>query len=221
MANRTNTFAGWQEGRVSSREEVVRRFLAVSRRTRVTYRYITDLAEAVAHQIALVEGKPCSTSTLLRNKRYKALLLNFMANLPGAENISTKVITDDKAKAIVTALELESANVRSENERLRLYVQSLEKQLEGKVLAAPTATESTVQSDESDLVINQLEVSLGLACKALWLVVSRFDGLIAAETEGQRLLDLSAHRREEREIVDAKTARPFFEWLRRNGEIAA
>ena len=221
MAKRVSTFADWQERQVSSREEVIKRFLAVSRRTRATYKYVTDLAEAAAHQITLAEGNPCSTSTLLRNKRYKALLLNFMANLSCAQNIDPKTITDDKAKAVIAALELESANFQRENERLRLYAQSLEKQLEGKSPEPHPVGDGTAQRDESDVAISQLEVSLGLACKAMWLVVSRYNTLIVADTEGERLLDLSAHRREEREIVDPKTARPFFEWLRHNGEIAA
>ena len=92
MTAKKNPFAEYQVEKTRAREELITRFLGSLRRTRAKYEYVTDLAKAVAEQIAMSERLPCSTSTVLRNKRYKALLLNFMASQSGVAGADRKSV---------------------------------------------------------------------------------------------------------------------------------
>lgn len=140
-----NRFATWQEANQIRREAIIGAYLDFLGKTKVKVRNPTDLAELVAQHISQVEGKPCNKSTLLRNTRYKAKLLSYQARTlaPGRKALNARVITDPTAKALITGAELESGNLKRELERLKIYVTSLEEQVDrlqsrGRQLPSPT-----------------------------------------------------------------------------------
>lgn len=208
-----NPFAGYQAKKVDTREAFITQYLATLRRTRAKYEYVTDLAKAVAEQIALVEKKPCSVSTLLRNQRYKALLLNFMATQAGVAGKSP--VTDSAAsKMLVMAAELESVGHKREVERLKTYVTSLERQLDeigSTRITGPAVTPGAVLTDD-------LSNRFAMTCKTLWLVLDHFKDLISVDIDGQQIIDLSAPRKSN-VIAAAVDAGAFFEWLQINKSV--
>lgn len=129
MPKLKNPFAKYQAGKVERRCEVIIKYLAALRRTKNRFEYVTDLAKNVAMQISLSEKKPCSASTLLRNKHYKVLLLNFMAALSGTAAFNISSVTDHAARDMIRAAQLELGNLRRENERLHSHISSLEKNI--------------------------------------------------------------------------------------------
>lgn len=214
MPKLKNPFAKYQTDKVASRENTITRYLGTLRRTRGKYQYVTDLAKAVAEQIELAEKKPCSPSTLLRNNRYKALLLNFMASQSGTDYLSSSSVTDPMAKLLLNAAELEAGNLKRENERLHSYVTSLEKRLDvhNKM---PTMLVPNAENYSAKENLDALSTNYALVCKSLWLVLDHFKGVVTADADGQRIIDLAAPRRTN-VIVDANTAAPFFDWLQLN-----
>lgn len=210
MPRLKNPFAKYQTKKVAGREELITKYLGTLRRTRAKYQYVTDLAKGVAEQIELSEKKPCSPSTLLRNKRYKALLLNFMASQSGTALLNSSSVTDNIAKHLLNTSELELGNIKRENDRLHAYVTSLEKRLDDrdKLTVAPVV----MTDDEVKRELDDLNIKFALVSKSLWLVLDRFKDVLTADADGQRIIDLSA-RRSKSVVVNADTAAPFFEWL--------
>lgn len=217
MPKLKNPFAKYQIEKVAGREGTITRYLDTLRRTRAKYQYVTDLAKLVAEQIELTEKKPCSPSTLLRNKRYKALLLNFMASQSGTDSLNNRSITDNTAKLLLNAVELELGNLKRENQRLHSYVTSLEKRLdERKKLAAPPSSKTGNEGATRNLV-DTYSTKYALACKSLWLVLEHYKTVVTADADGQRIINPSMRRKNV--VVDADTAAPFFEWLRLNKDM--
>ncbi len=210
MPRLKNPFAKYQTEKIAGREELITKYLGTLRRTRAKYQYVTDLAKGVAEQIELSEKKPCSPSTLLRNKHYKALLLHFMASQSGTALLNSNSVTDNTAKHLLNTSELELGNFKRENERLHAYVTNLEKRLDNndKLTTAPVA----MSDDEVKRALDALNTKYALVCKSLWLVLDHFKDVLTADADGQRIIDLAAPRRKN-VVVNADTAAPFFEWL--------
>lgn len=209
MPKLKNPFAKYQTEKIAGREELITKYLRTLRRTRAKYQYVTDLAKGVAEQIELSEKKPCSPSTLLRNKHYKALLLHFMASQSGTDSLNSNSVTDNTAKHLLNTRELELGNIKRENERLHSYVTTLEKRLDdrNKLTVAP----KVMTDDEVKRERDALNTKYALVCKALWLVLDRFKDVLTADADGLRIIDLSAPRSKS-VVVNADTAAPFFEW---------
>lgn len=212
-----NPFARYQSEKVTSREQTITRYLGTLRRTRAKYQYVTDLAKAVAEQIELTETRPCSASTLLRNKRYKALLLHFMASQSGTGALSSSAVTDNTAKLLLNAADLEVGNLKRENERLHSHVTNLEKQLDARNKLAPVPLQK-VGEDSARRELDSLLTKYALVCKSLWLILDHFKDVVTADADGQRIIDLAAPQRKN-VVVNADTAAPFFDWLMVNKEI--
>lgn len=208
-----NPFKGYQDKVVAGREQIVVRYLASLRRTRAKFEYVTDLAKAVAEQIGLAEGKPCSFTTLLRNKRYKAFLLSFMAMRSGTDAVR---VSEPAAQALIHTVELELSNVKRDNERLRAYIAELEAKLpeHAPPPVLPSRTSATV--DAADPI--RLSNEKALACKALWLVLNHFKDLVSLDTERGCIIDLAASKRRN-VIVAAEIAEVYLDWLRTNSNV--
>ncbi len=206
-----NPFKSYQQGIVNGREQIIARYLASLRKTRAKFEYVTDLAKAVAEQVAMAEAAPCSFTTLLRNKRYKALLLNFQATRAGTKEVS---VTEPAALARIHAAELDLGNVGRDNQRLRSYIADLEAQLAHKPTLPSAITDSTDWSDR----LLELSNEKAFACKALWIVLNHFKELASIDTERGCIIDLAASKRNN-VIVNPETARVFLDWMRSNAGI--
>lgn len=187
------------------------RYLASLRRTRAKFEFVTDLAKAVAEQVGLAEGKPCSFTTLLRNKRYKALLLNFMAMRSGTHIVQ---VSEPAAKALIHTVELELGNAKRDNERLRAYIADLE----ARVTEQPLLPSSPVQRPDSADELPRLSNDKALACKALWLILEHFKDLVSIDVDRGCIIDMAASKRKN-VIVEPEIARVYLEWVRANSMV--
>lgn len=207
----TNPFKGYQDKIVEGREQIIARYLSSLRKTRAKFEYVTDLAKAVAEQVGMAEGKPCSFTTLLRNKRYKALLLNFMAMRSGTDIVQ---VSDPSAQALIHTVELELGNAMRDNQRLRAYIAELEARVSEQPVAASPLTKSPQSADE----LSRLSNEKALVCKALWLILEHFKDLISIDTDHGHIIDLAASKRKN-VIVEPEIARVFLEWVRANSRV--
>jgi hypothetical protein len=206
-----NPFKGYQEKVVTERENIIVRYLASLRKTRAKFEYVTDLAKAVAEQVEMTEGAPCSFTTLLRNKRYKALLLNFMAMRPGTDAIQ---VTEPAAQARIYTVELELGNVNRDNERLRSYITDLELRRAEQPIVPSAATQMTDSSDK----LLELSNEKAMVCKALWLVLDHFKDLVSIDAGRGCIIDLAASKRNN-VVVESESARVFLDWVQSNSGI--
>ncbi len=214
MAKGRNTFEGYQQAKQEGRELLVVQYLEQLRSTKVKFPHVTGLAEMVATHIAYQEQRPCNKATLLRNKRYKALLLTFMAAHLGAgtKSLKFKDVTDETAKALVTTAQLEASNLKREGERLRAYIAHLEKH-QGASAAAPVTAEAQPSSE----ALHDLQLKYTRTCQALYTLLQHFGKTLSVDTDRQQILDMSRLRNNV--VVEAATAAPFFEWLRLNRDV--
>lgn len=206
-----NPFKGYQDNVVAAREQIIVRYLSSLRKTRAKFDYVTDLAKAVAGQLELAEGKPCSFTTLLRNRHYKALLLNFMAMRSG---VGTVRVSEPAAQALIHTVQLELGNTKRDNDRLRTYIVDLEARLDQQPLL-PTLSKQPPDSAEDS---SRLASEKALACKALWLVLDHFKDLVSIDADRGCIIDLAASKCRNI-IVEPETAQVFLHWLRVNSEV--
>lgn len=200
MSDPKNPFAGYQQDKVASRAAVIEEHLNALAKNRTQFKYITDLAAAVAEKVGTVEGTPCNRATLLRNAAYKSKLLRYMADHCGA--------TDPLAKAEVVALTngLEAGNLRRENERLKAYIRTLERRADVQAVPPQIAAPPTDGG--------QLLQDYALTCKALATLLTTLNDFLVLDESGA-ILDMS-RRPSDRVVVDAKTAEAFARWWKAN-----
>lgn len=215
MTKGRNTFEGYQQAKQSGREKLIIQYLEQLATSRVKFKHVTGLAEMVAIHITQSEQRPCNKATLLRNNRYKALLLTFMAAHLGAgtKSLRFKDIGDDKSKSLVATAQLEAANLRREVERLKLYVTHL-----GEKVSAPRNAGATdgahIEIEKLQETLRETQLKHTRTCQALFSLLNHFSQAVSADVEQQRILDLSRLRNNV--IVDSTKAAPFFEWLAAN-----
>jgi hypothetical protein len=215
MPKGKNTFEGYQRAKQERREHLVIEYLEQLKTSRVKFQHVTGLAEMVATHLTHQEQKPCNRATLLRNKRYKALLLTFMAAHlgGGTKHLRLRDAGDDKAKSLVVTAELEASNLKREVERLRVYVAHLEKQQTGQhaIASTPAEVSATLQD------LHEAQLNLTRTCQALFAVLRHFERTVSVDLDQVQVLDMSRLRNNV--IVDSGIAKPFVEWLRRNQDI--
>lgn len=209
-----NPFAGWQQANQEKREILVRQFLTYLKRKRVRCEYITDLADMAATHIAEQEGKSCNRSTLMRNKRYKVLLLSYMAQQlsDGTDAIVRSSIKDPQANALVITAELGSENLRREIGRLKAYIAELESSKPSGRKTAKAAQEAPA-GDNFDVI----QAKYVATCQALFAVLKHFDGLLRSDSDAHRIVDVSS--RPPKVVIDDGLAAPFFEWMHLNRDV--
>lgn len=215
MAKARNRFEGYQQAKQERRERLIVDYLEQLKTSRVKFNHVTGLAEMVATHISYQEQKPCHRATLLRNDRYKALLLTFMAAHlgGGTKSLRLKDVADEVAKSLVVTSQLEASNLRREVDRLKAYVAHLEMQQSGRrATQSPPVDESSTQQEVRDV-----RLKLTRTCQALWAVLHHFDNMVSVEMEREVVLDMSRLRNNV--LVDTTLAAPFVEWLRLNRDI--
>ena len=210
-----NPFAGWQQAKQEKREVLVQQFLTYLKKKRVRCKYITDLADMVATHITEQEGKSCNRSTLLRNKRYKVLLLSYMAQQlsDGTDAIVRSSIKDPQANALVLTAELGSENLRREISRLKAYIAELES---SKPSGRGTAPKTTLEAHTEDSV-DVIQAKYVATCQALLAVLKHFEGLLRSDSDAHRIVDVSS--RPPKVVIDDRLAAPFFEWMHLNRDV--
>lgn len=209
-------FSAWQEAKQAKRETIIDEFLNSLTKSRVKVSLPTYLADLIAKHIAQVEGKPCNKSTLLRNNRYKAKILSYLAKslAPGAKALNSRSVTDPTAKALITSAQLEGGNLKRESERLKIYVKSLEEQVDrlqsqGRPLPIASIT------NESCTGSSDFEYRFIRTCQTLRSLIGHLNLIVHIDPCSQRILDAS--KRRDNVIVGKDVAGPFFDWLAAQG----
>lgn len=217
MAKARNTFEGYQQAKQERREQLIVEYLEQLKTSRVKFQHVTGLAEMVATHISHQEQKPCNRATLLRNKRYKALLLTFMAAHlgGGTKSLKLKDVADEKAKSLVVTSQLEASNLRREVDRLKVYIAHLERQQSGP----PASLPPPVHDGHAQQELRDVQLKLTRTYQALFAVLRHFDKMVSVDMEREVILDQARLRNNV--LVDAKLAAPFVEWLRLNRDIGA
>ncbi|WP_431476516.1 hypothetical protein [Massilia eburnea] len=210
---KTSNCRHYQESAVSGRESAIKEYLKSLKRSRAEFEHITSLATAVAAQLTIVEKRdsPCSYTTLLRNETYKSHLHKYM--LAKGSGATTKV-SDPIAQARIHLIELDLANAKRDNERLRLYISDLEERVSREPALAPPVKALGDSANEIVLLSNER----AQACKALWLVLEHFEGLVSVDSGRGCIIDLGAPLRSN-VIVDRDAAKVFLDWLSANSWI--
>jgi hypothetical protein len=207
-----NPFKAYQKAVVADREAKLATALKELKVARAAFPYITDLAKVVAARITQLESAPCSYTTLLRSSRYKAMLLEFMAAKAAHNPVRT---TDPLIQARIRTLELDRGNLERENERLRSFIKDIETSRREVpfVLAMPAK-----EIEKSELIT--LSNERAMICKALWLMLEHFRGVVSVDAERGCIIDLAAPQRKN-VIVDAVVAKGFLDWLNENAWVGS
>lgn len=218
-----NTFASYQEAKQVRRQQYIEAYLSVGRKSRQKYDFVTDLATAVANHISAIEkrdgisDKECKPSTLLRNTRYKSLLLSYQAESasPGLRNANKRVSKAAPTQTPNSLLaELETSNLRLENQRLKYHISDLEKALvdKGTAMIAPPGGASGINVE---VELSEMEFKYVSTCQVLMAILAKLQDVLVVDVDGTRILD-AAMRRGDNVIVDGKLAAPFFDWLKKH-----
>lgn len=217
MTKGRNTFEGYQAAKQDRRAQLIIQYLEQLKTSRVKFKHVTGLAEMVATHITHQElklkqkQKPCNKATLLRNIRYKSLLLTFMAAHlgGGTKNLKLRDVGDEKAKALITTVQLEAGNLRREVERLKVYVVHLEKNQSATPTTLPTPVDGGLRE-----ALHEMQLKHVRTCQALQRVLLHFEKSLAVDMGRRQILDMSRLRNNV--VVDTDVTAPFFEWLRDN-----
>ena len=212
---RQDTFEGYQQAKQEGREKLIIQYLEQLATSRVKFKHVTGLADMVAIHITQSEHRPCNKATLLRNDRYKALLLSFMAAHLGAgtKSLRFRDLGDDKSKAQVVTAQLEAANLRRDVERLKGYVTHLEGNKDApRIKGSEKDRVSELANMQQSLRETHLKHTR--TCQALLALLNHFSQTVSVDVQQQRIVDLSRLRNNV--IVDSSKAAPFFEWLAAN-----
>lgn len=212
-----NTFERYQLKKQEKRETLISEFLTYLKTSRVQTRFVTDLADLVSNHISESEGRPCNKATMLRNPRYKSMLLNFMTNsmAKGTKHLSVNDIKDSKAQALIVTAKVESGNLKRDNERLRNYVSQLESLISEthEINKVSRNIEGNSSSSDSET----LHIKYVRVCQALHEVILHMKPALSVDVKGKRILDMSKLRNNV--IVDSDIAFGYFDWLQANDGI--
>lgn len=215
-----NTFKGYQEAKQSRREDLIEAYLQALKLMRQEFKHITQLAEMVALHITHVEkadspDRRCSASTLLRNKRYKALLLSYMAEqmTGGVKRVRGQKIDPSAMEMVLVQAELEILNLKNENQRLKLaYTAQLEDQVAHQERQRPALESQDMR--KVDATMADLQFKYAQTCKAMLRLLERLHNYVSVDQEEKSIVDLSIKRGAKRAIVGPEEAGPFCEWLK-------
>jgi hypothetical protein len=209
-----NRFEAFQNEKQARRELLINDFLSYLKTSRTRHPHVTALAEFVAKHISIKEGKPCNRATLLRNPRYKSMLLSHMSDnlAAGTKKLSIRDITDPKSQSLTLTFQLEASNLKRDNERLRAYVSQLESTVsltENKVTLVTVNTSDSLRRE-----LEQAQIQYARACQSLQIVIKHLNTVISIDMNARQIIDLT--KRVNNVIVNSDIASGFFEWLDAN-----
>lgn len=134
---------------------------------------------------------------------------NFVA---GTKRIAVKDIADPKAQALTLTLQVETSNLKRDNDRLRLYVAQLESAVactDKQVLALTASTPDALQRE-----LDQAQIRYARACQSLQLVIKHLNSVVSVDMNSRQIVDLT--KRVNNVIVNSDIASGFFDWLDAN-----
>jgi len=223
IPKQSNSFASYQEAKQVRRQKYIEEFLLVARKSRQKYDYVTDLARAVSHHISATEkrlgvtDKECNPSTLLRNERYKSLLLSYLAESagPGLRNADKRAVKLNPVESSSALLsQLETSNLRLENQRLKYHIVDLEKALVDRDTTTIAKVE-TGRVTDIEVELSEMEFRYVSTCQALMMILSKLQDVLVTDVEKEQILD-AAMRRGDNVIVGGVLAAPFFDWMKKH-----
>lgn len=213
-----NTFESYQAEKQDRREQLIRDYLGFLTESKVSFKHVTGLAVMVSKHVAKHDksGK-CDKSTLLRNPRYKSLLISHIVDSRvGTKRLAQRGIKDDAARAAVATAQLQAANLRREVARLKAYVESLEK----TAVALPAShSEPSKELERVKADLHLGGIKFARTCQTLYKVLKQMDRVLLLDPEQRRILDLSKTRNNV--VVGADLADPFFDWLAEIRQLSA
>lgn len=176
METKKNNFKNYQAEKVAKRLVMIKDQIAIYKKKQVGFKNITEMAEVLSEYITKQEGTSCSSSTILRNDKYKSLIEDYFYSQPGVKK-------PGEASNLIAELTL--SNVERENMRLKQYIASLEKELD-----EIKNNKSTKVLDNKDSYLTAEESSAANLKKALNMLIKHFEGLVAVNENGD-LIDLT------------------------------
>ncbi len=177
METKKNNFKNYQSEKVAKRLVMIQEQIALYKKKQVGFKNITEMAGTLSEYITKQEGSACSSSTILRNDKYKGLIEDYFYSQPGVKK------PGDTSNLIA---ELTLSNVERENMRLKQYIASLEKELDGY----KSGKGNTPILESKGSYLNAEESSSANLRKALNMLIKHFDGLVAINESGD-LVDLT------------------------------
>lgn len=220
---KVNTFKGYQDEKQNRRIELINAYLQTMKKSKIDAPHITALAAMVADHISRAEGGECSTSTLLRNMRYKALLLTYMAERVRAGTIQLGKSAKESpiAKAMIMASELDALNYGNEIRRLKAYIKDIEDRLQA-LDTGKNKIGGDVDTSKSEMEkkLNDYIFKYAASCKIISILLASDSlKLNAVRNDQTKTIDDPAKKRNN-VIVDAQHCAPYFEWLEKNKTVS-
>ncbi len=199
-----NNFRGYQEEKQARREVAITSYLKVLKDKKARFKYITDLAKMIALHLTQVEGKVCTHGTLLRNARYKTILLSFMADeiRPGVQSVIGRFSDDPAVQSQLTHLQLANRILTNENQRLKRHIAVLGEEPK----QAEMQTQRMKIDNEQDF-----EGKFIKTCQLLLRIHEYAKDFIEIDIGSARILDPA--KRINNTIADGRLTQPFFDWL--------
>lgn len=199
-----NRFRDFQEKNQNDRVAIIELCLEELANKRSRYQYITDLAKDVSEYLSNEQKKPCSTSTLLRNRKYKAMLTSFFADQE-LTLVKRKKINDAESHEITSVnQEIEKLITKNENLRLKKYIDHL-------LAASGEIVREDKKNNEGDR-LRILERDFADVCQMTWTLLNRLNEIIALDVDANQIIDKSVLVN--RVICGPTITTPFFNWLR-------
>jgi len=195
LSRKTKAMHAKQNREIRARADVIEKALNEMSKAKVKPENRTAISRLLAEKITEVEGKPCSNTTILRNKIYSSLIDRFMSE-------NKYVVTQEKKKIQNNLLsaQLEIRDLRKENNQLKRL---LEKS----------------HSDMSLLEHNVKNVSLRTApyddssdrfCRVIKMLLKNLDALVDKE------LLVVKDSFDDSLLFDQNSLPEYFEWINRS-----
>lgn len=181
----------FNEGRSRHILPLIEDELRLMRRRKREFGSVGTLADEVGRAIGT------HRTTLLRNPRYKALLLEYLAGLPGA----ALRVSDDTNDSAVLRVKLASTKAQLVN--LRETVKQLTAILEHQERPVEGVAARTAYADVAMVLVG---------------ILDRCSSFLTLDVERRQLIDLSA-RPSDRVVADAERLGEFCEWLHQQGRL--